>query len=156
MERREIYFDNNATTRPLPEVRDAVLDTIGEEFGNPSSAHSTGERARLRLREARDNLAALLDCSPSEITFTGSGTESNNMAFYSCTRDKKKKCRVVTTSVEHSSIQKMCSYLCINGVEIKMVGCSVYVGGGAKSEKRARCVNQCEDKFESCSGTCKE
>lgn len=121
MNRREIYFDNNATTRPLPEVRDEVLKVIGEEFGNPSSAHSTGERARRHLSEARGRLAALLGCKASAIVFTGSGTESNNMAFYSCTRDKKKKCRVVTTSVEHSSIQKMCSYLCINGVDIKMV-----------------------------------
>ena len=114
MEHREIYFDNNATTRPLPEVREEVLKVIGEEFGNPSSAHSTGERARRHMSEARGRLAALLGCDASRITITGSGTESNNMAFYSCTRDKKKRCRVVTTSVEHSSIQKKCSYLCIN------------------------------------------
>jgi len=121
MTRSEIYFDNNATTRPLPEVREEVLKVISKEFGNPSSAHSTGERARQHIRRARDSLAALLGCSASAITFTSSGTESNNMAFYSCTRDKKQKCRVVTTSIEHSSIQKMCSYLCINGVDIKMV-----------------------------------
>ena len=121
MKNGEIYFDNNATTRPLPEVREEVMKVIGEEFGNPSSAHSTGERARRHMREARDRLAALLGCKASAITFTGSGTESNNMAFYSCTRDRNKKCSVVTTSVEHSSIQKMCSYLCINGVEIKMI-----------------------------------
>ena len=121
MKRSEIYFDNNATTRPLPDVREEVLSVIGEEFGNPSSAHSTGERAREHMREARASLAKLLGCSAKDLTFTGSGTESNNMAFYSCTRDKTKKPRIVTTSVEHSSIQKMCSYLCINGVDIKIV-----------------------------------
>jgi cysteine desulfurase len=121
MEPREIYFDNNATTKPLPEVREEVLKVMGEDFGNPSSAHSTGKRARRYMSEARERLASLLGCGASKITFTGSGTESNNMAFYSCTRDKKKKCRVVTTSVEHSSIQKMCNYLCINGVDIKIL-----------------------------------
>ena len=92
---REIYVDNNATTRPLPEVREEVMKVLGEEFGNPSSAHSTGERARDYMRAARQKLADLLGCSPQAITFTGSGTESNNMAFYSCTRDKKKKPRLV-------------------------------------------------------------
>lgn len=121
MEPREIYFDNNATTKPLPEVREEVLKVMGEDFGNPSSAHSTGKRARRYMSEARERLASLLGCGASKITFTGSGTESNNMAFYSCTRDKKKKCRVITTSVEHSSIQKMCNYLCINGVDIKIL-----------------------------------
>lgn len=140
MTRREIYFDNNATTRPLPEVREEVLKVIGEEFGNPSSAHSTGERARRHLSQARDSLAALLGCNASAVTFTGSGTESNNMAFYSCTRDKKKKCRVVTTSVEHSSIQKMCSYLCINGVDIKMV--NVQPNGLIDREELERAINE--------------
>lgn len=121
MEKNEIYFDNNATTRPLPEVREVVMRVMGDEFGNPSSAHSTGERARKHLAEARNQVAGLLGVSPSRITFTSSGTESNNMAFYSRTRDKGRKCRLITTTVEHSSIRKMCSYLCINGVEIKLI-----------------------------------
>ena len=121
MEYREIYLDNNATTKPLPEVREEVYKVLGDEFGNPSSAHSVGERARKHLADARAKTAALIGSRPSRLTFTSSGTESNNMAFYSRTRDKGKKCRVVTTTVEHSSIRKMCSYLCINGVEIKLV-----------------------------------
>ncbi len=121
MEYREIYLDNNATTKPLPEVREEVYKILGDEFGNPSSAHSTGERARRYLANARNQVAELIGSSPSKITFTSSGTESNNMAFYSCTRDKGKKCRVITSTVEHSSIRKMCSYLCINGVEIKLI-----------------------------------
>ena len=121
MEYREIYLDNNATTKPLPEVREEVYKILGDEFGNPSSAHSTGERARRHLANAREKVAALIGTVPSKITFTSSGTESNNMAFYSSTRGKGKKCRVITTTVEHSSIRKMCSYLCINGVEIKLI-----------------------------------
>jgi cysteine desulfurase len=60
----------------------------------------------------------LLGCDPDKIVFTSSGTESNNMAFYSCSRDCKDKCRIVTSSVEHSSIKKMCSYLQIGGADI--------------------------------------
>jgi cysteine desulfurase len=123
MGNQEIYLDNNATTKPLPEVREMVMKIMDDQFGNPSSAHSTGERARRHLAEARKSVAELIGVSPSKITFTSSGTESNNMAFYSCTRDRKNnKCRVITTTVEHSSIRKMCSYLCINGVEVKMLG----------------------------------
>jgi cysteine desulfurase len=121
MEYREIYLDNNATTKPLPGVREEVYKMLGDEFGNPSSAHSAGERARRRLAGARSQVAELIGSSPSKLTFTSSGTESNNMAFYACTRDKGKKCRVITTTVEHSSIRKMCSYLCINDVEIKLI-----------------------------------
>lgn len=123
MGNQEIYLDNNATTKPLPDVREMVMKIMGDDFGNPSSAHSAGERARGYLAEARKSVAELIGASPSKITFTSSGTESNNMAFYSCTRDRKNsKCRVITTTVEHSSIRKMCSYLCINGVEVKMLG----------------------------------
>lgn len=121
MEHREIYLDNNATTKPLPQVREEVYKILGDEFGNPSSAHSTGERARRHLEGAREKVAALIGSSPARITFTSSGTESNNMAFYSSTRGKGKKCRVITTTVEHSSIRKMCSYLCINDVEIRLI-----------------------------------
>jgi len=116
MKHKEIYFDNNATTRPLPEVREEVLKVMGSEFGNPSSAHSTGERARRYLAQARKQLAELIGSDTSKITFTGSGTESNNMAFYSCTRDKTDGCQILTTTVEHSSIQKMCNFLKLNGV----------------------------------------
>ncbi|HML95273.1 MAG TPA: cysteine desulfurase family protein [Thermodesulfobacteriota bacterium] len=121
MQEREIYLDNNATTKPLPEVRDEVCRMLGEEFGNPSSAHGAGERARTHLAAARGRVARLIGAPPSNVTFLSSGTESNNMAFYSCTRNKGKKCRVVTTTIEHSSIRKMCSYLCINDVEIRFV-----------------------------------
>ncbi len=119
MKHKEIYFDNNATTKPLPKVREEVLKVIGDEFGNPSSAHSTGKRARQNIAHARHELAELIGSDTSKITFTGSGTESNNMAFYSCTRERTNGCEILTTTVEHSSIHKMCNFLKLHDVSIK-------------------------------------
>ncbi|NIP37980.1 MAG: cysteine desulfurase [Candidatus Dadabacteria bacterium] len=118
MAEKEIYLDNNATTRPYPEVVDAMIEVLGEGFGNPSSTHATGLRAKEFVEKARKETAKLLGCDANKIIFTSSGTESNNMAFYSCFRDCKGPCCIVTSCVEHSSIKKMCSYLKINGAEI--------------------------------------
>ena len=115
----EIYFDNNATTKPLPEVREKVLEVLGDNFGNPSSLHSTGKRARNYLKAARESVSGLLGCgNPSNIIFTSSGTEANNLALYSCMKANKEHCRIITTRIEHSSIRKMCSFLEINNVDI--------------------------------------
>lgn len=119
---KEIYLDNNATTKPLPEVREEMCKVLGEEFGNPSSIHSTGERARKYLAESRQHLADLLGCAPGNIIFTSSGTEANNLVLYSCTLGSREKSRIVTSAVEHSSINKMCSFLEIHGVEIEYLG----------------------------------
>ena len=116
----EIYFDNNATTRPLPEVVEVMWEAMGEQFGNPSSAHSAGERARHHMELARKRTSDLVGCSPQDLIFTSSGTESNNMVFYSCT-NKKEKPRIVTTGIEHSSIMKMCNFLELNGVQVEML-----------------------------------
>lgn len=121
MKQKEIYFDNNATTRPLPEVREEVLKVMGPEFGNPSSAHSTGARARKHISQAREHLGELIGSDSSNLTFTSSGTEANNMAFYSCTRDKTNGCEILTTTVEHSSIQKMSNFLKLNDVTVKRI-----------------------------------
>lgn len=118
METREIYLDNNATTRPLPEVIKSMLPLLSNSFGNPSSSHSAGQRARNYIREARKQMGDLIGAHPENIVFTSSGTEANNMAFYSCTHNRDKQCRILTTTVEHSSIKKMCSFLSINGVEV--------------------------------------
>ncbi len=78
MMRREIYLDNNATTRPLPEVREAMMRVLGDDFGNPSSAHSAGDRVREAMVVAREAVAKLIGAAPDQIVFTGSGTEANN------------------------------------------------------------------------------
>ncbi len=116
----EIYFDNNATTRPLPEVVEAMCEAMGERFGNPSSAHSAGERARRHKDLARVRVSKLLGCPPENIIFTSSGTESNNMVFYSRTA-RKKNPRILTTAIEHSSVMKMCSFLKLNDVRVEIL-----------------------------------
>ena len=114
----EIYLDNNATTRPLPDVIKLMLPILSSGFGNPSSSHSAGERVRGCIKEARKQLGQLIGADRNNIVFTSSGTEANNMAFYSATRGKYEHCRILTTTVEHSSIRKMCSHLRIKGVDI--------------------------------------
>ncbi len=100
MEPSEIYLDNNATTQPMPEVRAAVLNAMGS-FGNPSSSHAAGERAREQLHNARLSLASLLGCEPNAIVFTSGATEANNTVIRSFSGTEK---RIVSTSVEHSSV----------------------------------------------------
>jgi len=119
MSQKEIYLDNNATTHPLSEVREEMMHVLNEGFGNPSSKNSSGDRAREFLNKARERLADLLGCESRDLIFTSSGTESNNWAFYSAVEFKCRPCNVLTTNVEHSSIKKMCSFLSINGVEVK-------------------------------------
>ena len=120
---KEIYFDNNATTRPLPPVRDEIMKVMGEDFGNPSSIHSAGERVRNYLLKARQALAGLLGCSDhNKIIFTSSGTEANNLVFYSRSIGSSKKItRILTTAVEHSSILKMCNFLALNNADIEYI-----------------------------------
>jgi cysteine sulfinate desulfinase/cysteine desulfurase-like protein len=81
LSRRTIYFAYNATTPLDPPVRDAMLLFLGEVSGNPPGVHCFGSRARTFLDDARDRVARVLGCKPSEVIFTSGGTESNNLAF---------------------------------------------------------------------------
>lgn len=119
--KREIYLDNNATTQPLPEVREAMMRVLGADFGNPSSAHSAGDRVRDAMVAAREAVAKLIDAAPDQLVFTGSGTEANNTVFNSVVQRAQPPVRIVTTTVEHSSIVKMCDYLGTTGIEIVAV-----------------------------------
>ena len=120
---REVYLDNNATTRPLPEVREAMMRVLGEDFGNPSSAHSAGDRVREAMVAAREAVAMLVGAEADQIVFMGSGTEANNTVFNSVVQRAPtgKRVRIVTTTVEHSSIVKMNDYLSARGVEVVSV-----------------------------------
>ena len=122
MAAKEIYLDNNATTRPLPQVCDAIMRVLGEDFGNASSAHSSGERARKYLTEARDSVAALIGGDPSNLVFTGSGTEANNLVLMSYLVGNAKPSHIVTSAVEHSSILKTCDHLLENGDDVLLLG----------------------------------
>ena len=76
-----VYLDNAATTRVRPEVFDAMRLVLCEEYGNPSSIHREGQRAKRLLEDSRERIAACLGCSPDELFFTSGGTESDNWAI---------------------------------------------------------------------------
>ena len=109
---KTIYFDYNATTPLDPAVREEMLPYLGEVFGNPSSVHHVGRRARALLDDAHDRVARVWRCKPSEVVFTSGGTESSNLALFGVARllrDKGK--HIVTTSVEHHAVLHPCEYL---------------------------------------------
>jgi cysteine desulfurase len=107
-----IYFDYNATTPLDPAVRDAMLPFLAETFGNPSSVHQVGRKARALLDDARDRAATVLQCKPSEVIFTSGGTESVNLAIFGTARLLKDKGRhMVTSVIEHDAVLQSCDYL---------------------------------------------
>lgn len=109
---RTIYFDYNATTPLDPAVRDAMLPHLGDIFGNPSSVHHVGRRARSLLDDARDRVAKVWSCKPSEVVFTSGGTESSNLAIFGAARLLKGKGRhIITSKVEHHAVLHACEYL---------------------------------------------
>jgi cysteine desulfurase len=118
--RPPIYFDFNATTPLDARVREAMLPCLGAIWGNPSSLHQIGQKARAILDEARDGAAAVLGCKPSEVVFTSGGTESANLAVLGTARHcKNKGHHIITTSVEHHAVLHACDYLAKNdGFEI--------------------------------------
>ncbi|CAG0981987.1 cysteine desulfurase [Myxococcaceae bacterium] len=106
-----IYLDHNATTPLLPEVVDAMLPYLREHFGNPSSGHVYGSRARAGVAHAREQVAALLGCDADEIVFTSGGTEANNLAIRGATEALERKSHVVTTVIEHPATARPCAWL---------------------------------------------
>lgn len=97
-----VYFDYNATTPLDPAVLQAMLPFLGETWGNPSSVHAIGQTARAALDTARYRLASLWRCKPSEVVFTGGGTESNNLAILGTARLLKPRGRhLICSAVEH-------------------------------------------------------
>jgi len=102
---KNVYLDNNSTTPVLPEVRDAMLPFLGENFGNPSCLHDWGEAPREALETAREQVGDLISAPPEEIIFTGSGTESNNFAVKGIAwANQKKGKHIVVSAVEHFSV----------------------------------------------------
>ena len=99
-----VYFDNNATTRTADEVREAMLPFFGELYGNPSSMHAVGGGVAKHLAEARERVAAFLNCSPEEILFTSCATESDNTALRGVAEWYGTGTKIITTAVEHPAI----------------------------------------------------
>ena len=100
------YFDHNATTPPAPEVIEAVLHALREDFGNASSVHYYGQRAKALLDEARSSVAALLGAEPGEIVFTSGGTESDNLALRGGVEALEAAGRrhIVASAIEHEAV----------------------------------------------------
>jgi cysteine desulfurase len=118
-----LYLDHNATTPLLPEAREAMLPYLGNEFGNPSSAHSLGRRARDAVERARGQVARFLGCAPWEVVFTSGGTEANNLAIRGVVAAAKTgRRRIVTSTVEHAAVQAPCERLEREGLELCRVG----------------------------------
>lgn len=110
-----IYLDNNATTQVAPEVLDAMLPYFKEQYGNPSSAYSFGGQVARRIREAREQVAALIGAMPEEIIFTSCGSESDSSAVMSALATETGKQHIVTSRVEHPAIKALCSHLSNRG-----------------------------------------
>lgn len=115
-----VYLDYNATTPPAPEVVAAVTRALTDEFGNASSIHVFGQRAKTALDEARLELARLLNADPSEIVFTGGGTESDNLALRGVMEalDGTARRRLIVSAVEHEAVINTARALARRGGEL--------------------------------------
>ena len=114
----DVYLDNNATTRPDPQVVEAMLPYQTDLYANPSSVHRFGQRVRQGIDVARGQVAALLHAAESEITFTGGGTEAINAAIRGLLARRTPRKRLVTSTVEHSATRELCAQLQREGFEI--------------------------------------
>ena len=118
-----IYLDNNATTACDPAVVEAMLPFFTEQFGNPSSMHSFGDKVAHALKEARGGVQALLGAEhESEIVFTSCGTESDSTAILSALKAQNGRNQIITTAVEHPAILTLCDYLEKEGVVVHRLG----------------------------------
>ncbi len=108
---KPVYMDYNATTPTDPQVLEAMLPYLKDDFGNPSSSHVYGQRAHEAVVAAREKTAALIGCEPDEIVFTSSGSESNNQAIIGTAVAHGVKRHIVTSQTEHPAVLKTCRYL---------------------------------------------
>ncbi|HNY49177.1 MAG TPA: cysteine desulfurase NifS [Smithella sp.] len=115
---KTIYLDNNATTKVADEVLEAMLPYFTQLYGNPSSMHTFGGQVGQRIRDAREQVAALLGAMPDEIVFTSCGTESDNAAIHSALLTRPDKKHIVISRVEHPAIRALCSHLGTQGYKI--------------------------------------
>lgn len=116
------YLDHAATTPMAEAVVAAMLPVLQQHFGNPSSAHQMGNRAKVLLEKGRDQVAALIHAKPSEIVFTGSGTEATNMALFGATAAAGEGQNMVVSAIEHPATLQTARWIAQhNGVELRVV-----------------------------------
>lgn len=119
----QVYADNAATTKIKQIALDTMTQTAMEFYGNPSSLHSAGQRAKEKLGESRERIARILNCRPNEIYFTSGGSEADNQAIFAAARwgAKYGKKRIVSTSVEHHAVLHCLDRLKKDGYEIVLL-----------------------------------
>ncbi len=118
------YFDNSATTQCAPEVIDKMNTVMKEHYGNPSSLHNMGFDAEEMLSDARKIIAKSLKAAEKEIIFTSGGTESNNMALIgSATANKRAGMHIITSGIEHPSVNEPLKFLEEQGFEVTYLPC---------------------------------
>src|ERR1700682_4034229 len=115
---RRVYLDNNATTPVMPAVLEAMQAYFGERFGNASSIHHHGQETRAAVERARESVAALRGCRPSEVVFTGGGTEADNLAIFGVTKAGQ---HVISSTIEHHAVLHSCKHLEDSGCEVTYV-----------------------------------
>jgi cysteine desulfurase len=119
---KSIYLDNAATTQLAPEVAEAMIPVLKDVFGNPSSTHAIGRKAKALIEISRRDIAHLLGCAPRSVTFTSGGTEADNLALRAAVKDLGCK-RIVTSEAEHiaviASSEKMSQLFNIELVYVK-------------------------------------
>ena len=116
-----IYLDNAASTAVHPEVVKEMLPYFDSQYGNPSSIHQFGRKAKNAIEKARKQVAALIGAEPDEILFTSGGTESNNTILYGIPKSRGPKFvlnHIITSSIEHEAILEPCRDLEKNGVKV--------------------------------------
>ena len=118
-----IYADNAATTKMCPAAIEAMTKCMEENYGNPSSLYSVGQRAREALEDARERIAKCLGCAPREITFTSGGSEADNQAIFSAAKlgARKGKKHIVSTAFEHHAVLHTLDKLKQQGFEITLL-----------------------------------
>ena len=112
-------MDHSATTPVDPAVTEAMLPYFSEKFGNPSSLYQIGREARRAVEESRQKIADLIGAKKEELIFTGSGTESDNLAIKGCAyKNRKKGNHIITSSIEHHAVLHTCKYLETQGFKV--------------------------------------
>ena len=115
----EIYFDNGATTKALPQVREIMDEVLEQEYGNPSSMHTKGFAAEKYINQAKEVIAKSLKVDPKEIYFTSGGTEANNLALIGTAfANRRERRHIITSAIEHASIYNPLSFLEEEGFEV--------------------------------------
>jgi len=122
MNKKYIYLDNNATTMVAPEVVEAMIPIFGKWYANPSSIHAFGTEVGNMLSRARQKIAESINCLPTEIVFTASGSESDNLCIKGyCEANKHKGNHIITSIVEHPAVINTYKHLEQQGFEITLL-----------------------------------